>query len=346
MNRTRLSILIGALALAAAGIGAGAYAASTGGGGTTTTTVVQQLDPVSATTTTSLSIHDIYALNHRGVVEITSTQTSGAHGEVEGTGWIYDTAGHVVTNYHVVEGTTDTRITFYDQSQYPATVIAHDSSTDLAVLKVDAPASKLHPLTLGDSAKMEVGDLVVAIGSPFGLPETVTSGIVSALNRTISSDNAYAISGAIQTDAAINHGNSGGPLLNMRGRVVGIDSQIESEGGGSDGVGFAIAADTVRSVVTQLLTTGKVEHAYIGVAVGPPPNGVGAQIGSIKSGSPAARAGLEAGDVVTSIDGRPITSPNALIGAVNALKPGAKVTIRYTRGGRSKTTTVTLGSRP
>jgi len=346
MNRTRLSILIGALVLAAAGIGAGAYAASTGGGGSTTTTVVQQLDPVSATTTTSLSIHDIYALNHNGVVEITSTQTGGAHDEVEGTGWVYDTAGHIVTNYHVVEGTTDTRVTFDDKSQYPATVVAHDSSTDLAVLKVDAPASKLHPLTLGDSAKMEVGDPVVAIGSPFGLPETVTSGIVSALNRTISSDNAYAISGAIQTDAAINHGNSGGPLLNMRGRVVGIDSQIESEGGGSDGVGFAIAADTVRSVVTQLLTTGKVEHAYIGVAVGPAPNGVGAQIGSIKSGSPAARAGLEAGDVVTSIDGRPITSPNALIGAVNALKPGAKVTIRYTRDGRSKTTTVTLGSRP
>jgi putative serine protease PepD len=346
MNRTRLAILIGAIGLAAAGLGVGAYAASKGGGSTTTTTVVQQLDPVSATTTTSLSIHDIYALNHLGVVEITSVQTGGEHGEVEGTGWVYDAAGHVITNYHVVQGTTDTRITFSDQSQYPAKVVAHDASTDLAVLKVGAPASKLHPLTLGDSAKLEVGDPVVAIGSPFGLAESVTNGIVSALNRTISSDNSYSISGAIQTDAAINHGNSGGPLLNMRGRVVGIDSQIESEGGGSDGVGFAISADTVRAVVTQLLRTGKVEHAYIGVAFGPPSSGIGAQIGSVKSGSPAARAGLEVGDVVTSFDGHSITSQNALIGAVNALKPGAKVTIRYERAGRSKTTTVTLGSRP
>jgi putative serine protease PepD len=193
---------------------------------------------------------------------------------------------------------------------------------------------------------VQVGDGVVAIGAPFGLPETVTSGIVSALNRTISSDNAYSISGAIQTDAAINHGNSGGPLLNMAGRVIGINSQIESEGGGSDGVGFAIASDTVRSVVTQLLTTGKVEHAYLGISLGSPPKGIGALVASVKAGSPGAKAGLKAGDLITAFDGQPIVSPNALIGAVNAKKPGGQVTITYVRSGHSNTAHVTLGSRP
>lgn len=353
MSRGRIAILLTALALAGVGVGAGGYAASTGEGSKTITTV-QELAPISNTTSQGFSIHDIYASAHQGVVEVTSTQSGGSSGsfgalvqktEVEGSGFAYDTSGHIVTNYHVVQGTTGTHVTFSDESTYPATVLAHDASTDLAVLKVDAPASKLHPLVLGDSAKMEVGDPVVAIGSPFGLPETVTNGIVSALNRTIGSDNSYSISGAIQTDAAINHGNSGGPLLNMSGRVIGINSQIESEGGGSDGVGFAISSDTIRSVVTQLLATGKVAHAFLGVALEPPANGNGAEIGSVKSGSPAAHAGLKAGDVITSVDGQAVTSPNSVIGAVGAKKPGDQVTITYDRSGQTKTAHVTLGTR-
>ena len=352
MTRTRMAIAVVAIVLVAAGAGIGSYAAS--GSNTTTTVVTTQAAPAASTTPAStaasstLSIHDIYRRTYKGVVVITSNETSAqGKAEVQGSGFVYDTGGHIVTNFHVVQGTTGTKVAFADNSAYSATVVAHDSSTDLAVLKVDAPASKLHPLTLGDSAEMEVGDPVVAIGSPFSLPETVTNGIVSALNRTISSDNNYAISGAIQTDAAINHGNSGGPLLNMRGRVVGINSQIESEGGGSDGVGFAIASDTVRSVVTQLLSTGKVAHAYLGVALESPANGKnGALVASVVSGSPGAKAGLKAGDVITALDGRPIVNPNAVIGAVNAKKPGGQMTVTYERGGHSNTTQVSLGSRP
>jgi putative serine protease PepD len=356
MIRTRTPILIAALALVAAGVGAGAYAASTGNG-QTTTTVVQQ--PVAASSTAAiaqdLGIHEIYQRTYQGVVEITDTTTTSTNTplgaqkqkeEVLGSGFAFDTAGHIVTNYHVVQGGHSIKVRFADGSEYPATDVGHDSSTDLAVLKVDAPASKLHPLTLGDSATVQVGDGVIAIGAPFGLPETVTSGIVSALNRTISSDNAYSISGAIQTDAAINHGNSGGPLLNVLGRVIGINSQIESEGGGSDGVGFAISSDTVRSVVTQLLSTGKVEHAYLGVSAEAPTTGSGAQVASVKGGSPAANAGLKDGDVITAFDGQTILSPNTLIGAVNAKKPGDKVTMTYVRSGHSNTAQVTLGSRP
>jgi putative serine protease PepD len=352
MTRTRMAIAVVAIVLVAAGAGIGSYAAS--GSDTTTTVVTTQAAPAASTrpTTTAasstLSIHDIYRRTYKGVVVITSNETSAqGRAEVQGSGFVYDTGGHIVTNFHVVQGTTGTKVAFADHSTYSATVVAHDSSTDLAVLKVDAPASKLHALTLGDSAEVEVGDPVVAIGSPFSLPETVTNGIVSALNRTISSDNNYAISGAIQTDAAINHGNSGGPLLNMRGRVVGINSQIESEGGGSDGVGFAIASDTVRSVVTQLLGTGKVAHAYLGVALESPANGKnGALVASVMSGSPGAKAGLKAGDLITAVDGKPIVNPNAVIGAVNAKKPGGQVTVTYERGGHSNTTQVTLGSRP
>jgi putative serine protease PepD len=351
MTRTSIAIAIAAIALAAVGAGIGSYAAS--GSDNTTTVVTQAAQAASSTstpataTTSELSIHEIYRRTYQGVVEITSNETGAQQkGEVQGSGFVYDTGGHIVTNFHVVQGTTGTKVAFADNSTYPATVVAHDSSTDLAVLKVDAPASKLHPLTLGDSAKMEIGDAVVAIGSPFSLPETVTNGIVSALNRTISSDNAYAISGAIQTDAAINHGNSGGPLLNMSGRVIGVNSQIESDGGGSDGVGFAISSDTVRSVVTQLLSTGKVQHAYLGIALESPANGNGARVASVKGGSPGAKAGLKAGDVITAFDGHPVVSPNALIGAVNAKKPADQVTITYERSGHSNTAQLTLGSRP
>src|SRR5205807_6304374 len=208
---------------------------------------------------------------------------------------------------HVVDGASSVSVTFWNGAKYKARVVGSDASTDIAVVKVDAPSSLLVPLALDDSANVAVGDGVVAIGSPFGLAETVTSGIVSALNRQMKSPNGFAIENSIQTDAAINHGNSGGPLLDQQGKVIGVNSQIESDSGGNDGVGFAVPSNTVRSVVTQLLASGKAEHAYLGVAAQTSPSG-GAEVGRVRSGTPAAQAGLRSGDVITAINGQKVSS--------------------------------------
>ena len=352
-NRATLFVAVAVAALAVVAAGAAVYAAAATGGDTRT--VVERQTTIASTSVSASgpTIHQIYERTHKGVVEITGSETTstktpfGAQKQkatVQGSGFVYDTNGHVVTNFHVVQGTSSMKVAFIDGSIYPASVVGDDPSTDLAVLKVAAPASELHALAIGDSATAQVGDGVVAIGSPFGLQGTVTTGIVSAVGRTISSDNSFSISGAIQTDAAINHGNSGGPLLNATGKVIGVNSQIESEGGGSDGVGFAISSDTVTSVVKQLLASGKVEHAYLGVSVGPT-TGSGARVGSVKSGSPAAAAGLKAGDVIKAFGGHTILSPEDLIAAVNAKQPSDKVTITYTRNGATRTAHVTLASR-
>ena len=352
-NRATLLIVVAVAALAVVAAGAAVYAAAASGGDTRT--VVERQTTIASTSVSASgpTIHQIYERTHKGVVEIAGSETTSTNtpfgaqkqkATVQGSGFVYDTNGHVVTNFHVVQGTSSMKVAFIDGSIYPASVVGDDPSTDLAVLKVAAPASELHALAIGDSATAQVGDGVVAIGSPFGLQGTVTTGIVSAVGRTVSSDNSYSISGAIQTDAAINHGNSGGPLLNATGKVIGVNSQIESEGGGSDGVGFAISSDTVTSVVKQLLASGKVEHAYLGVSVGPT-TGSGARVGSVKSGSPAAAAGLKAGDVIKAFGGHRILSPEDLIAAVNAKQPSDKVTITYTRNGATRTAHVTLASR-
>ena len=190
------------------------------------------------------------------------------------------------------------------------------------MLKISAPASELFPLTLGDSGRLVVGDNVVAIGSPFGLEETVTSGIVSALHREMRSPSGFAIDDSIQTDAAINHGNSGGPLLNAQGKVVGINSQIESDSGGSDGVGFAIPSNTVRSIASQLISNGKAQHAFLGVLLRDSSTGRGATIAQVRAGTPAAAAGLRAGDTVTAVAGKSIASASELRAAINAHRPG------------------------
>ena len=170
------------------------------------------------------------------------------------------------------------------------------------MIHVDAPASKLVPLTLGDSSKVAVGDGVVAIGNPFGLDDTVTSGIVSAINREITSPDNAPIEGAIQTDAAINHGNSGGPLLNLNAQVIGITSQIQSDSGGNDGVGFAIPSNTVRTIANELIASGKAQHALLGVEVKTATNGNGVAVATVQTGSAAADAGLKAGDVITAVE--------------------------------------------
>jgi putative serine protease PepD len=272
--------------LAAAALAGGAVGAATSTAlapAQTTTTVVQETNaPAEAAQTAAsagdgLDVGEIYRRAARSVVEITvaSGPDSGRFpfGErapqqrAQGSGFVYDEEGHVITNAHVVDGADSVTVTFPDGSSYDARVVGTDPSTDLAVLEVDAPARVLEPLSLADSDDLQVGDGVVAIGSPYGLEETVTSGIVSALHRRIDAPNGYSIADAIQTDAAINHGNSGGPLLNAAAEVVGVNAQIRSDSGGNDGVGFAIPSNTVRSVVTQLLATGKVEHAYLGVSL-------------------------------------------------------------------------------
>ena len=346
------TIVASLLAAACLGAGGGAVAYATlHDNGTTTVTrqvTVQQADQASVS---PLSVNQIYRRAYRGVVEITVTEggtsspiPGGGQAQAQGSGWVYDTDGHIVTNDHVVNGSTTIKVRFWDGKTYPATVVGTDKSTDLAVIKVDAPASELYPQTVGDSKQLQVGDGVVAIGSPFGLEETVTSGIVSALHRQMTSPNNFSIDDSIQTDAAINHGNSGGPLLNSQGQVIGVNAQIESDSGGNDGVGFAIPSNTVKSIASQLLATGKAAHAYLGVSLDS--TATKATVGQIRTGTPAASAGLKAGDVITAIDGKQIGSAPELQSAIDAKRPGDTVSITYSRGGQSHTVQVKLGTRP
>jgi putative serine protease PepD len=352
MNRRRT--LTGAAALlAVAAVGAGGAATYAGLSSDGTKTVVRQVTVTSsepAANTTSLSVGDIYRNSYKGVVEITvSGQASSPLGggqtqEAQGSGFVYDDQGRIITNQHVVAGATSISVRFWNGKTYKAELVGSDASTDLAVIKVAAPASLLQPLALADSSKVAVGDEVVAIGSPFGLEDTVTSGIVSALHRQMTSPNNFTINDSIQTDAAINHGNSGGPLLNAQGQAIGVTSQIESDSGGNDGVGFAIPSNTVKSIVSQLISTGKAKHAYLGVAV-ETQNGV-VRITQVRSGTPAAGAGLRVGDIVTSVDGTRVTTADALTNAISAKSPGDTVSITYTRSGTSHTIQVKLTSRP
>jgi S1-C subfamily serine protease len=294
-------------------------------------------------------------------------------GTATGSGFVIDDEGHVLTNSHVVEGADEIEVKLGDSEEsYGATVVGTDPATDVALLDVDAPADALHPLALGRSADLEVGDPVVAIGNPFGLDRTVTSGIVSALQRQIEAPNGFAISNVIQTDAAINPGNSGGPLINAEGEVIGINSQIQTGGGsGNVGIGFAIPIDTVRAEIEQLKTDGKVTHAFIGISGGsitpdlakavnlPVEEGVLVQ--TVVKDGPAGKAGIEGGntsatlegaevrlggDVITELDGRKIAGMEDLIEFVNGAKSGDEVEVTYLRDGDTKTVTVTLGDRP
>jgi putative serine protease PepD len=377
MIRPTRTLSLAAALVAAAGIGAGG-AATYAALSEDTRTVVRQVtveDSEPAASASPLSVNQIYRSAYKGVVEITVTAEAsespfGApRAQGQGSGFVYDREGHVVTNQHVVQGASSVSVRLWNGQTYDAEVVGTDASTDLAVLDVDAPASVLAPLRLGDSSEVKVGDGVVAIGSPFGLEQTVTSGIVSALHRQMTAPNEFSINDSIQTDAAINHGNSGGPLLNSRGGVIGVNAQIESESGGNDGVGFAIPSNTVRSIVSQLVETGEVEHAYLGVGVQTIPASVadeldlveGVALTEVRRDTPAARAGLRAasgsrlvdgqsyptgGDVVTALDGKDITSAEELQSVIDASKPGDTVSITFVRDGDSRTVRVQLASRP
>ena len=352
----RRFIPLSIVALASAALAVGAFALISPAGSTTVVRQVAVTGAQPAAARSNLSVTGVYNAARKGVVEITvkSTAADNSGGfpfgggsqtqQALGSGFVYDGNGHIVTNQHVVDGAQSISVRFWNGATYRATLVGSDPSTDIAVIKVAAPASMLHPLALGNSGSIVVGQGVVAIGSPFGLQETVTAGIVSALHREMTAPNNFTIADSIQTDAAINHGNSGGPLLTLDGEVIGVNAQIESDSGGSDGVGFAIPANTVRSIASQLIGTGSVKHAYLGVGISSAANGV--KLTQVRTGTPAAQAGLQTGDVVTAVDGKQVRAADELGTAIDAKKPGDRVSITYTRNGASHTVTVTLAERP
>jgi putative serine protease PepD len=347
--------LVAALGLGLGG-GVASYAVLEDDGAVVRQVTVTDSEPAAAAD--GLSVATIYERTHEGVVEIMAPAGGGGQ-SAQGSGFVYDEEGNIVTNQHVVDGAASITVRFSDGSTHPATLVGTDRSTDLAVIVVDAPASLLAPLRLGDSSALREGDPVVALGSPYGLEGTITSGIVSALHRQMTAPNNFTITDSIQTDAAINHGNSGGPLLDGSGLVIGVNAQIESESGGSDGVGFAIPSNTVRSIVAQLVETGQAEHAYLGVSLVTVEAGVA--IEAVVNGTPAAEAGLReatgtqtldgvevptGGDVVVEFDGQEVSTSAELQSAVDAKRPGDKVSITVLRDGKPKTIEVTLGTRP
>jgi len=303
----------------------------------------------------AFDVADLYARVSAGVVFV---QANSGRGELEfpgggraasGSGFVIDDEGHIITNDHVVEGADEFRVRFGEDGEpIEAKLLGADPSVDLALLQVDPDdvGDELQPLELGASEDLRPGDPAIAIGSPFGLEGTVTSGIVSALGRTIQAPNGFSISGAIQTDAAINPGNSGGPLLDEQGRVIGVNSQIRTGGGNANtGVGFAVPVDEIKRSLPALERGEDPERAFLGVSSAPAPDG-GAEVGDVVSNSPAARAGLRNGDTIVEIADQPVREPDDVSAVVNARRPGDEVRVVVERGGERRTLTVTLGTQP
>jgi putative serine protease PepD len=383
----RLGALIAGAALVG-GLGGALIALAVGG--TSDSTGPDQRGSATATAATSLTAsrslapEAIYKDAAPSVVVISATEDLKVPGsffsppssqrvQIGGSGFVIDHEGDIVTNDHVVQNTSDVKVGFSGGTTYPAKVVGADPSTDLAVVRVQAPPAVLHPLRFADSRQAQVGDTVYAIGNPFGLDRTMTAGIVSAVGRDIAAPNGLGIPDAIQTDAPINHGNSGGPLLDAAGDVVGINDQIDTGGTaqGNVGIGFAIASNTAKTIVPQLLADGHVAHAWLGLEVAPidstltrfvrglPSHGV--LVVRVLRGSPAARAGLVAGTRQVTVDGESvpvggdailavgdqrISGPAQLADVVRSHKPGDELALRVTREGRTRTVTVTLGNAP
>jgi S1-C subfamily serine protease len=379
------ALLLAGLLGGGAAVAIGAAVDSDDGGETTvvTATTAPQSTRFAADDERGMSVQEIYAQAGPGVVQVTSTSVDGSDPffgpqarSSLGSGFVIDKSGRIVTNYHVIENAQRVEVNFSGDDRVPARVVGSDPSTDLAVLEIDAQARALTPLPLGNSDAVRVGDSVVAIGNPFGLERTVTAGIVSALQREITSPNGYTIDKVIQTDAPINHGNSGGPLLSSGGDVIGVNSQIESStsGGGSVGIGFAVPINTVKEVVSQILENGRVEHAYLGVRMQAVdenlastfrlPVDSGVLIVDVIEGSPADEAGLQGGDqqvivggtsyvlggdIVTAADGQAVAGPDDLRRLIMDKEPGDAMTLEVHRGDRGeseRTVSVTLGRQP
>jgi S1-C subfamily serine protease len=380
----------GALVLAGlvgggAAVGIGAAFDSDEAGATTVlaTATTSQSTSFAADDESGRSVQEIYARSGPGVVQVRSTSVAGNDpflgpqppGSL-GSGFVIDKSGRIVTNYHVIDGAQQVEVNFSGDDRVPARVVGSDPSTDLAVLEIDAQARALTPLPLGNSDAVRVGDSVVAIGNPFGLERTVTAGIVSALQRELTAPNGFTIEKVIQTDAPINQGNSGGPLLSAEGEVIGVNSQIENStgGGGNVGIGFAVPINTVREVVSQILENGRVEHAYLGVRMQEIDENLaqafrlsvdtGILIVDVVDGSPADEAGLQGGDqqvivggtsyvlggdIVTAADGQSVATPDDLRQLIMEKEPGEAMTLEVHRGDRGeseRTVSVTLGRQP
>jgi S1-C subfamily serine protease len=391
----RLRILpIAALVVAGAlGAALALGAASLLGGFSGSTTTVRELQPIEASPNSTafqpgkaMSINEIYRRAASGVVQVTATQVVNTppidpffgfpvpqkeREQALGSGFVIDKAGHIVTNFHVIDGARSVKVSFSNNESMKASVVGSDPSTDIAVLKVDAHSRALAPLPLGNSDSVHVGDSVVAIGNPFGLERTVTAGIVSALQRVIQAPNEYSIDHVIQTDAALNKGNSGGPLLDARGTVIGVNSQIQSGTGSNVGVGFAVPIDTVKTVAAQIIKTGHAEHAFLGIRVQAVTPSVaelfrlrapqGLLVASVQPGSAAAKAGLRrgtqqvtvsgetyplGGDLIVRADGIPLTSLDRLRDVIADKQPGDTVAFEIWRGDRHMTLQVKLGRQP
>jgi S1-C subfamily serine protease len=361
------------------------------GSGKTTTTVVQQApfgasDNASDSSDSGLTAGDIYKRDAPGVVFVRSqivqrTQSpfdfglpQEQRGEATGSGFVIDKSGTILTNAHVVNGATKVTVQFQDKQSVEAKVLGKDESTDLALLKVDPEGLTLTPLTLGSSRGVQVGDPAMAIGNPFGLERTLTTGVISAVKRTIQAPNSFEIDDVLQTDAPINPGNSGGPLIDATGKVIGINSQIATGGsgssGGSVGIGFAVPIDTAKEIIPDLKQSGRVDRGYLGIETTTVDKtlkdlnlGVahGALVQKVTPGGPAAKAGIRAGDLSAQLDNHPIQlggdivikvagkdirTADDLQAAVVDGKSGEKVMVTLVRGGKEKTVDVTLAERP
>jgi S1-C subfamily serine protease len=366
------------------------------GGLNETKTVVTTVDAAPATPTNAsqrtlgLTPHEVYVRAAPGVAFVTSTvvqksespfnlfgQESQRQGSATGSGIVIDANGTILTNYHVVENAVKVTVSFEKGKSVEAKVVGKDPSNDLAVLRIPTDGLTLHPLTLGNSSAVQVGDPVYAIGNPFDLERTLTTGVISALQRQITAPNGFTIDNVLQTDAPINPGNSGGPLLNAAGDVIGINSQIETggSGDGSIGIGFAVPINTAKSEISELEKGGTVQGAYLGLtsltidgslsALNLPVK-AGALVQSVEPGTAAAKAGIKGGavstntengqvavggDIIVSIDKKPITSSEDLANAIEAKKPGDTISVGLLRGVGNgkyepKTVSVKLGTRP
>jgi S1-C subfamily serine protease len=377
----RAAVLVAAAAALGGGIALGGAAAF---GKLGETRVLEQsqpalAEPVSFQKANGRTINQIYRAAAPGVVHITATgTTSDVFGGTQeqqaiGSGFVIDKAGHVVTNYHVVQGDRSVEVSFSNNESMKAKVVGKDPATDIAVLKVNAPSRALKPLTLGSSSAVHVGDQVIAIGNPLGYDRSVSSGIVSALQRSITAPNQVSTSGhVIQTDAALNHGNSGGPLLNANGEVIGVNAQIApSDANANIGIGFAIPIDTVRQITSALIDSGKVEHAFLGIEA----KAIDSQIAQIFhlpvdhglilarviKGTGAASADLKAGgnevvvegeswpaggDVLVKADGHPLNSVDDLRNVIADKKPGSLLKLELYRGAKKMEVGVKLGRQP
>jgi len=351
--------------------------------------LVPQVHAQANVSALTLQMRDLYSRSNPSVVSIRvripagnrptigdgqNPRGNGQFASAAGSGFIFDKQGHIVTNAHVVQGSDQIEVTFSDGNIMPAKINGIDLDSDLAVIQVQGDLSRYNPLPLGDSDQVQVGDVVVAIGNPFEQAGTMTHGIISALHRTVqglrtTSTGAFSIPGALQTDAPLNPGNSGGPLINEFGQVIGVNEQIEAPAGQSSGISFAIPVNLVKAVVPELIEAGKVSHSYVGIsstslgldlnqALNLPTNTRGALITSISPNSPAAKAGLQAantqnganitgGDVIVAVDKQPVQSSDDLVTYLfNKTKAGQTITLTVLRGGKQQDIQVTLGARP